>query len=1083
MKALAYSVFIFLSAIHFASADEESQTKGRLQLAIAYKQNAIRQLEKLSQKAGSREERLDVLARILETVSEMSRLSAELDEVEGVDTSTSPRYRNALEGVVKEGNRILQQNPSAHMAIRTRYLRGEAYRNLGNKRQAIEDLKWAALQEEKNADSTAAALVAYDLLISQGDYRAAISCLKNVDAKKGDVHYPLVLEYLAWSYYYQADYQRAMGTLAELLEYQRGRAEKVSRGEREQSYKGAGMFLASAIEEKKPGFNIEGGVKFLTENVDRKYFPAAIKYFALGLSTKNLYPEIHELLAKLKSWQNFSSEETLAIHLIALDQVLNIRHSEEVERGVRDILASAIFENQEFRNLPSETQQNLKKQLGRSANILLQSKTKSSGELFKLLQILKDFPGLNDEEIALHRHNLAEVSFRLKRYDEATEEYRWLAKNLKGEMATDSWLKSIGARFESLKANGLVPEELSLQETKDRPKRELAGQTKEWIGWILAYGKRPGSRSEKVDPFRFEAGRILFDSGNYSAANGLFIQLAKESKDKKLVFLSAGAVLDGLIIEEKWNELLQQALEYAQRKDLEKTPFARKASSIVSDATLQLAGQEYREKDYNRVIERVEALRKSGIASGKWGELNVLAAHAALALEDRPLAKIYLSRVLESDLKPKLKAKAFLGAAVLSEEQFEYGEAADNYLSSFSLEAPTGEEGKALRERALRLTWISGDHRKLGRALSKSVLCANANKEQCDRYRVLAAASAPRPSAVNEALEKAQGKSSSKGIWSLIALQKKKLSQGKRNILMRSVSEEWSSFDSITQFALLPLIPRLLQSMEAGREGLGLTRKIEISKAALSLKAKAILGFEEQMTRFIEFPITRVRVQALYETSKAYRDLARQFQRVPGLTEVTAPFLDKQHELEKKAFVLASRASVNEDIFKKVSKAYFVSFPEDAASLNKDLPATRPVDLDALLLKVLAKAKDPRILAWRNALSQRRWAAVGALIEDSNGGEIEARIFQRMKAASLAAIGETAEAMAELEVLRRNGGEKDPDVCMGLLSHYLSTLAKKETASALPGCSGVAAVASLLAGARLWAVEGRSPGSQEGGEQ
>lgn len=443
--ALALSIASALPAAEADSAD----SVGRLQIAINFKARAALQLKKIADKADA-DERVGVLARIVETRNEISRLTLELDEASESRSLISPRYRASLEAVIRDANTVLAIEKLGRVAIRMRFLRGEAFRSLGEKRKALEDLKWAALQPERTADSTAAALVAYDLLVAQGDYPSAIASMKNVDAKEGDAHYPLVLEYLAWSYYYQADYARAMSTLSRLFQYQQGRAEKISTVEREQTYKGAGIFLASAIEEKKPGFTVPSGLSFLKKNVEDEHLATAVRFFAMGLSSKNLYSDLRALLDEVRQWDSLPAGALLPIRLLALDQVLDVRHADELEKATASLLADTVFVSGDYKNLSDDVRKSVKRQLSRAANQLLQRKGKPGDVLLRLLAILKEFPGATDEERAVHRHNLAEVAFRAGNFDEATQEYLWIAENAGGGISVDARLKAIGADRKSV---------------------------------------------------------------------------------------------------------------------------------------------------------------------------------------------------------------------------------------------------------------------------------------------------------------------------------------------------------------------------------------------------------------------------------------------------------------------------------------------------------------------------------------------------------------------------------------------------------------------------------------------------------
>jgi len=1084
MKATLYILCLILglaNASPLSADDDDREQAGRLEIAIAFKRNAIKQFQGIAAKAKTDEEKIGVVARIAETKNEIASLTQALDEASGSTTSLSRRYRNALDGVVKSASQIIDSEKSGRYAIRARFLRGEAYRSLGDKPRAIADLKWAALQPDRTADSTAAALVAYDLLVAQGDYRGAISCMKNVDAKPGDAHYPLVLEYLAWSYYYQGDYGKAVKTLSLLFDYQRNQAEKTRTVEREQTYKGAGIFLASAMEEKRKGFTVGSSLNFLRKNTDAEYLPSAVKFFALGLSSKNLYSDIHTLIETVQKWDDFPASALLPIRVIELEQVLDLRQTDQVETAVANVLADSTFKSGDYRKLSGDNQKNIKKQLGRAANLLLQAKGKPREILLSLLDVLKDFSGSTVEERTIHRHNLAEVSFRRGKFDEATAEYRWIAENARGEMASEAKLKAIGARFESIKASGGIPSNINVEKTKDQPIHELAEPVREWLGWIERYEKESGKTRERAEPFRFEASRVLFSTGRFSEARAGFLRLANDSKDANLATLSAGAVLDSMIAAGNWEELLPQAITFSKRKTWVKGNFAQKAAGIAADAALQLATESYRAQRYEETLARIEKLSQAAIVTEKWGDLHVLAAHAALALEDKVRAQDYLGKVLNSALKPELKAKALLGAAALAETQFEFGVGASDYLKAFNLVPPKGDDGHALMARAMHLAWLSGDVRLLKQALRHPVICGKSPIAECAHYEALSAVTFGTAGSKN-AVEK--GKDAI--LWAMVGLRAKKISSQERSRLLEIVASGWANQDSITQFALLPSVPGILRGLINARVELGLERKMEVSKAALAKKAKAMERFEQEMAQFFDFPLTRVRVQALHEVARAYRDVARAIQSVAipkelpeaernkigeMLAQTAAPFVAKQKELEEKAFVAGSRSSVNEDLFRPVSQAYFASYAEAAMNLQTNWSAPGELEIHEILGKVLAKVTEPRVRAWQAALAAKNWPAVASLMEEVSQKETPTRVLQRMKAASLSAIGEKAEAVAELEVLRRNGGEKDSDVCLCLLNRYVTTYAKAEAAMALSECAEVAAAAPALKVAVPWAGE------------
>ena len=689
---------------------------------------------------------------------EVSKLQLEMSDATG--RSRASRLKQSNQEIIAAADPIISLSPADPRAYEAMLFRGEAYKKLDNRAKAHPDLRTAALKMEPGTKQTAAALLAYDLLIEKKDFATAITCLKKIPAKPTDSIYPIVMGDLAWAYYYSGDFPSAINAIAQMFkspkEVKSSSPDETEQNEereaeREEAYRTVALFFATAIDQKLSSFDAHQATQFLLKNVPAEGGDNAFLALVRAFVAKNLYAEVSMLTEDLKEARRLTVSLRFQIQLMMAKHYVELKDLKRLS-GIIEVIAADYRKMDGSRGQAggdAEFQKGIKQTLMESANLLSKSPKEYYNAISSIYSTLFTIPGISMEQQETYHQNMGEFAFNAEDFGGAAFHYLWVTKRSKGKKATDNLLRAISAEYQALKRRKLIPSTLTPIDEKKAIKRPLDGTITEWLTLIETYAKYKDADANAIKPFKFEMCRVLYEAGYVSKALEGFKEFAYDRPPSALSGQALGILIDTAIAGEQWETVYQLATGFLEEPSWEKSEIHQRLEGIGMDALFQLVSRSYKAHKMKEALAYLDDIPETFADQPKMAEINLIAAYAALALNDREKASAYLASAKGSGTDPMVKTKALLSEAALFEESHKYKEAATRYLSYFSVTGgkSNGEVNRNLiRAGALRNAWLSGDPRILRDALKSA--CDSTRPQPCDRYRALSYLHGPDPSSI-----------------------------------------------------------------------------------------------------------------------------------------------------------------------------------------------------------------------------------------------------------------------------------------------------------------------------------------------
>ena len=701
-----------------------------------------------------------------------------------------------------------------------------------------------------------------------------------------------------------------------------------------------------------------------------------------------------------------------------------------------------------------------------------------------------------DPRIPRVHYNLAETLFAIKDYAGATVHYRWVVTHpqvaLKDATVADSALKAIACRYEVLRDKNLIPRELTARSPKSVKPATLDAMLGEWIEWIdtefAAYFKGESYKDKKelgktTENFLFESARSLYAQGHITRAMERMRELIKRNPKSTYAVPSASLILDTGIASEDWELVHELATDFLKVKEWTShdPEFMKRLFAVAADAYYKQIEARYQANDPKGVVKMAEKFLDMYSASKRQTDTLTLAGAAALSINEKARAQKYFSQIIDAskDLSSdKLgthagdNLAAALGSrAQMHEDRYFFTMAAKDYQALLALPKDklsekirlTGEKADALRRKVLALIWLSDDWKELRATLANPGVCTEALAGDCERYSALVILNSPDKLQDEAVIEKAFDKSRKnatgtkdiRALWAAIALEgSKQLAFRDRNNALRTLANGWDELDPLVKFTLLPRINvSIPRAFELNRAAMKEVAPLRADERYITRRVEVIREMENAATKIVQMPWARIRASVMSELASLYIDLARGLESLPppkGLNEaetaayqdtirkLTLPFEEKGQDVRAKAFEIASRASVEDEVLMKIAEPFFAENPSQAKKIKLATPVAESTLFAVTSLEQLdpngewsfiRKNKIPdaedRVMqlkhVWAIAVKNRKWQQVGFLMQEAQEKAlIPAGPMSIVKALSLASAGARAEAVAEIESGRKD---------------------------------------------------------------
>lgn len=1066
--------------------------------ALSVKKRAIRTLQLLAKKQANRREEPSILIRLAEALHDVSLIEFRLAHGAGDPqkrAAASRTHKQTLKESLNTLTRLINVFPSSQYSARALYLRGKTYREMTEYDAAIRDFKSVITRYPSSSDAPFAHLAVWDLLMEQKDYRGVIAAINQYGAKPSDRYYGIAVSRLSWALYYLNDIPGALKFVRMAVSTYAAEARKNRSAvqDLERSLNDATLFYSSGMEKRMPGMDPENAVTFFTSLYGKGDPGKPLVQLAYLLRSKGMDIELQRF-KDLALQTNAGDTSKYDLLLLNFEHQLNKRRFARLQNDLNEML-DFIRKSDLIRKNPERIEKS--KAILASATATLQSalvdyKERPEGlliapTLFSLYEFMLR-TSVKDTHTQFKTHfNLAETAYLMKDYEKSIQHYRWIVTYRSSAPPTETKLtdeathRALSIQFERLKASKEIPVALSAQSIKSTNERNLSTNARNWVDWVDRYPEG-GNALPGADLFSFEAARMIYAHGRINDALKRLTDFVEKNPKSQYRIPAAALILDTLIASEAWDDVHGVSKNYLSRKTFSDPTFNQKLETIASDAYFKQIEGLYKNKSYAAVIERADEYLRS-FPNGKYRQSSLeLAANAALAENNRPLALGYL-KTLQSKA-PERKDVASIGAltqASVAEDAYDYPTAINEYTKFFALPlsartAPADDQ-KAIAQKTLFLAWLSLDRNSFKTLLGQNTVCSIAGDELCARYlnRLRldqlqgAAEIGPKfaPKLIAEARANAK-ENNSEGLLvaSTLALGGyRSLSLDNRLQVFEWLLRSLEGADPyLRMIALSHLSSRIPLAIALSRSEIRAASRISLDQASIAKRVKLIEKWENGSSTLLKLPLGEARVATLAELSRLYGDLANDIGNLKApkglLAEDLAAF--SQTIKEAQSSFVTKRDALSQQAQDALDQLGASASVGNVLHASRSMPAvseheTPGLDFfrEVLLAPNVGDTSRSRPLLARaeEAFRRGQWTLLAFLAQESDAKNILPPGYSSaMRGLVFHALGAVSEALAEFtEAKEKLPYANTPRVTFILMSQFFRGGSTKRTSAYVDG--------------------------------
>jgi TolA-binding protein len=1111
-----------------ADATAERYERDVDQVALASQQQAIAKLAGLLKKYRGTGQEPVLLSKLAEL--EQQNASIRFRIAHGLAHHTKKPlnladYKGAMRRSISTLTELIRKYPRFADIAQAYFLRGKGFEEIEDKAAATRDYLHLVGNYPEAEGVVAAYMSLAGFAIEANDHSRAVTYLGHVEKRPDDPYYPFALYKLGWSHYNLKNIATALSYVERNVDYYRARKGSSDQALRENAILDAAIFYFEGYERKMPQYAASDALSYFRKLDDGPILGRAILRFAKLLRSHDHEPELVALKDQLLVTEP-DRAETLEVALTSFEHQLNRRRFPELVETARDIVRlhgknPKLESFRKAQKLLLDTAEQLQ------ALVVRNKGADGVGGLSQTLAAIYDaFTRIVDEadpRIPRVHYNLAETLFEIREYERSAQNYRWIVergrwtrkKGARSEPASveDASLKAIAARYETLRQKQLIPGELVARAIGEKDGgAAMDPLLSEWVGWVDTHLDRTG---DAIDNFQFESHRALYGAGRIGQAVERMSRFAHAHPSSKLAVPAASLVLDTHLAGQDWETAHETAVDFLEIKAWAGTDFSKRLFSAAADSAYKSIEALYRAKEHRSVLKRAEKFLKKYSSSARLPDCLSLAANAALAAGEKPLALEYFSRLIAEAPRAPVHGDALLARAALHEDHYRFAAAARDYRAYLGGGRKVSDEGQAnaFRRKALVLAWLSSDAEELRSVLGSQAICTDAVSAACSKFEALLRLASRQPRTaeqVGQAVEKARkGPEEIRTVWAALALEDAKdLAYRDRLMLVRQAAAHWEELDNLARFAVLPhLSVSIPRALSLTRLSLREIAPLRARERHITHRVDVIREIENAAAAAMKLPWSRIRALVLNETASLYVDLSRDLRDLAPPKDLPAeelaayddmirklvlPFEEKGQELRGKAFELASRFAIEDEAFSTVAEPFFRDNPSQAKALRHAITMPKPAQLGLEMLdrydpagdwdSVLEELaeKNPEIpnadrdraaairFHWAAAVREGRWQQVAYFLAEAGERKLVGGLGL-LRAVSFHSAGARGEALAELEEARGSLSESAADgVTLLLIQHYLKSCSREKTKGLVRGLKAVEEDSPLAAAAK-WA--------------
>ncbi|MCC7442320.1 MAG: hypothetical protein IT285_11840 [Bdellovibrionales bacterium] len=1026
------------------------------QVALSSQTKAIALLDRLLVKHRGSEQEPVFLARLADLHSQSAAIEFRLAHARSKSGKPDlARNRAALERAIAALDRLVGKFPHYPELHQAYFLRGKSFAELEHKANARRDYLVVSRKYSDSQEAVPANMALAEYAVDENRHAEAIGFLEQVERRPESPHYPFALYKLAWSHYNLQHVAASLGYLERQiswyrkLESARGRLDSSEVAILETALADTATFYFEGTQQERSKYGMESAFAYFRGLEKGPVLGRMLTRYAKLLRSRQ--DEIG-----LRRFKDLCLEgeparpESLEVAVILYEHLLNTRDYKALPSVAQDFVRAHEGMGPELAT--HETHVRAEKLLLDTASQLeklaLRNKGIKGSEFLSesLVAVYGSFlgmvPGLDPRVYGVH-YNLAETLFALDRYEEATGHYRWIVERaaegkeqlaaLKRAGLTErtASLRALGARYQRLRGEGVIPEKLQARSTKAASVREPSPLLAEWLGWLETHLRSYGFHDESLEGFELDAARSQYALGDFESAIPRLLTAARERPASKRAVPSATLVLDTRIADEDWATLYSDTGSLSGVKGLAQGEFGKRLAALSADAHFKITERLFAAAEHDEVPSRAEECMRLFHPGERAADCALMGAKSLVTLGRFWPAEQLFSRLIRDHAERAHAPEALLIRSGLRERRHALGEAAEDIRSHLALSAKAKVEVKSadeLRRRALYLSWTAHDLAGHETLLSSPVICTPALAKDCARHRALAqldrALARGNSAKFTEKELKTwidasyQGPAELRALWGVAALEGgSSLGFRDQMLAVRAAAKNWSKLEPGERLTALPRVGRSVPAaFRLGREQIRRYAKLQANPASIQRRLGLVKEMEDTAGAAVKgLAFADVQVGVLAEVAEVYQDMADELHAVPvpknlpeaeatafksTLEEAALPFEDKANDIRTQAFEIAGARGVTGPALDSVARGFFKANPSQAQALAQSLrlQPLRPDAMEGLLdtlaphqsweslgkmkLEIAADAADPsdpaRLSArWIQAVRDGRWREAG----------------------------------------------------------------------------------------------------------
>ncbi|MCM0606402.1 MAG: hypothetical protein KA715_09960 [Xanthomonadaceae bacterium] len=1040
-------------------------------VALGSQKHAIQTLQGLIKKHKGRTQEILLELKLGEAYQQAAYLEFRIQK--GVRKATSVvKYH---QDTIRTLSDVIARAPNLPEIDQAYALRGKSYEEIDDKPHAKKDYLYLVKNFPDHPSTSPAYMSLADFAIVENNHDEALTYLKALEKRDYDPLYPFALFKMAWSYYNLKNVPTSLAYLEKHSEYYLKKIESSKvpspsdEALRESSLADMALFFFEGYESKAPGYGTEDAYRYFSKRNAGSVFGRMSVRFAKLLRA-------HKHSQGLEEWKNiylakeYDRPETLEILTIQFDDYVNQNSFEKVGATSKDMI-SLYLKNKKLMQgeVLSKTQKIILDTAQKYQNLTLKNKNASESEELKILThtlatLYDSFTKMtedSDPRIPRVHYNLAETLFEIKSFDESTVHYRWIVD--RGQVKDsipidDASLKSISARYESLKSKDLVKLEIKAKKYQGDSEPSQSGEFREWVKWIDWHLDKYGHKDEGVSQFLYEANRNLY---LLKASDPVLTRLktfAMKHPTSKYAIPQATLTLDTAILSEQWERAWLLTQDFVDVDAWKKTDFYKLLIQTGSKSIFKLTEADFEKNKHVDVLAHYKLYTKKFSDDGLLPQMILFAAKSALALNDESSGTDHLSNLIEKQSKSKFVAEALLLRSKIRQEKEDFVGAGKDWISFLSLDEKlkSGLKFKTdeILKRAFLFATLSNTLKDRFKEIQTAKLCEPSDhRELCEHYEAYLAVTEPSLYPKQKCSEMAKNEeieAPTRGLWALAALKySKEMNIDEIHSFVRIVGSKFEKNEADVQLSLFKVLKQyVIQSLVRGRESLNkdYALKEDANKIIKSIqrRVKAMQRHEETQASLMKLSSFGLRAYVFNDTSIMYEDFTNALRNYPmpadmkqeeidefqkAFQDILFPFEEKVQAIRMKAFELAAQKAVDEPTFIAVAEGYFKDNPSQAKTLgNAFTKGFRvPLTLDTFRDETFSPQ-------WKSAYEKGHTRLMLYLLPREKSPVA--------KVLTLESIGLTSEALIELEKIKNQNDQ------MIVLTHHFATLNQRRVKSA-----------------------------------